>query len=92
MMIDRVSYLDEAIRDKAESIGPGHYKPSREAIHTRPSSAAAWKTPKKESWKVKKSEDGPDMATYEVHKAHKFVAKTPQSVSMTKSNILTFSA
>ena len=27
MKLDRVSYLDDAIRDKLELVGPGHYQP-----------------------------------------------------------------
>ena len=27
MCLDRISFLDEAIRDKIESVGPGFYKP-----------------------------------------------------------------
>lgn len=27
MKLDRVSYLDEAIRNKEDIMGPGHYKP-----------------------------------------------------------------
>ena len=73
MMLDRVSYLDEAIRDKLETVGPGHYKPKRDAIQKRPPSAASWKTPKKEDWRIKKNMDEPDMASYDVHKAQKFV-------------------
>ena len=66
MKLDRISYLDEAIRDKQESIGPGHYKPKSEVIQKRPSSAAKWRTPKKEDWHIKKNHDEPDMATYDV--------------------------
>lgn len=73
MKLDRVSYLDEAIRNKEELVGPGHYKPNRESIQERPRSAAKWKTPKKSDWHIKKNEDQPDMATYDVATSKKYV-------------------
>ena len=60
-------------------------------ITKRPLSAAPWKTPKKEDWKIKKNKDMPDCGTYEASTSKKFVMKSNQSVSITKTNILTFS-
>lgn len=91
MKLDRVSFLDDAVRDKEEIMGPGHYKPKRDIIQKRPSSAK-WITPKKADWHIKKNEDEPDMATYDVQKSKKFVMKTVQASAMSKSNILTFSS
>lgn len=104
MKLDRVSYLDEAIRDKQDLTGPGHYKPKvscdtinkvslqRDIVQKRPLTAAKWKAPKKEDWRIKKNEDAPDMATYEAANSRRYVMKSTQAVSMTKSHILTFSS
>ena len=54
-------------------------------------SAAPWKTPKKEDWKIKKNKDLPDMGTYDAATSKKFVMKSNLAVSIAKTNILTFS-